>query len=284
MINNIKFCSKLNTYFLILIISFVCPFVTAKVILWDLGSTLVETDKFKAIKEIGFMDLLKYNNKFQFKNRIFAVLNTLGEQKSETEFLARNEDKILPGIMCKWLLGEIHGPDVIDVTLKQIEKLDKQGFFDGDREKKVIKSAIRFMFNPEKLAYTAKPIKKAVKLFKACVRKKDKYGNPAHRVIIFSNWDRLSYDIFSRLPSSQKVFKHISPENVWISGFLGMIKPHQCAYDHLIKGYNLDPKECLLIDDQVENTAMAEKLGMKALLHGKDFGRLKQDLEFLGIL
>ncbi|MCL4361096.1 HAD-IA family hydrolase [Candidatus Dependentiae bacterium] len=279
-----KIYNKLNNLLLITIISLILQSVTGKVILWDLGSTLVETNKLKAVKEIGFIDLMKYNNKFHFKDRIFATLNSLGKQKHPIEYLARNEEKILPDIMCKWLLGEVHGPEVIEIMSKQIKKLDKERFFSDSVEKKVIENAIKFMFNPEKLANTAKPIKKAVKLFKECIRKKDKNGKPLNKVIIFSNWDKLSFEIFYKLPSSQKVFKHLPEKDVIISGFIGMIKPHICAYDYVIKIYNLDPKECILIDDQVENTAIAERLGMKALHHGKDWKRLKYDLEFLEVI
>jgi HAD superfamily hydrolase (TIGR01509 family) len=45
----------------------------------------------------------------------------------------------------------------------------------------------------------------------------------------------------------------------------GYLKPQTGMYEYLLTKHNLDPKECLFIDDQKENVSASQKLGIPAL-------------------
>ncbi|MFK4784779.1 HAD family hydrolase [Fusobacterium sp. MFO224] len=50
-----------------------------------------------------------------------------------------------------------------------------------------------------------------------------------------------------------------------ISGHVKMLKPEEKIYNMLFEKYNLDPRECLFIDDSLENVEASKKLGMQAI-------------------
>ncbi|MCL4361100.1 HAD-IA family hydrolase [Candidatus Dependentiae bacterium] len=248
----------------------------SKAIVWDLGGVLFETNKMKAAGEIGIWDLLFYGNKSGLKDRVFEVLNTLGEQDKSGP-IACNEGKVLPGIMCKWMTGEINGPELIEKALNKVEELDKEAFFTSKREKKIIQNTIKFMFDPEKLASATRPNKKTLKVLKECAK------HPEHQLYIISNWDNLSFDAFYNTKSAQEVFKYFYPENIVVSARIGMIKPHNCIFEHFLNKHNLNAKDCIFIDDQSENIKTAQELGFTGILH-KDAKKLKKELKNLSIL
>ena len=59
-------------------------------------------------------------------------------------------------------------------------------------------------------------------------------------------------------------------------------KPDHKIFFYLIDKYNLDPKECLLIDDQEKNIDVAKELGMTAI-HAKDFNYINNELQRLNV-
>ena len=50
-----------------------------------------------------------------------------------------------------------------------------------------------------------------------------------------------------------------------ISGDVGVMKPNPKIYELAIKKFNLIPEETLFIDDKIENTDSAAKLGIKTI-------------------
>ena len=52
-------------------------------------------------------------------------------------------------------------------------------------------------------------------------------------------------------------------EGVVVSSDVKMIKPNPAIYEYILKAYNLNPEECLFIDDMEANIEAAERAGMK---------------------
>jgi glucose-1-phosphatase len=52
-------------------------------------------------------------------------------------------------------------------------------------------------------------------------------------------------------------------EKIYFSFEIGMRKPDEAIFKHLIKNHNLSEKRTLFVDDKKENTDAAEKLGIK---------------------
>ncbi len=60
-------------------------------------------------------------------------------------------------------------------------------------------------------------------------------------------------------------------------------KPDPAVFQHMIDTYSLIPEETLFIDNRIENTAAAEKLGMKTI-HFVGAEQCIEDLRKLGVL
>lgn len=56
-------------------------------------------------------------------------------------------------------------------------------------------------------------------------------------------------------------------EKAYFSWEIGSLKPFKEAFEHVLRENNLQPQECLFIDDSAENVARAKELGMKAFVH-----------------
>ena len=64
-----------------------------------------------------------------------------------------------------------------------------------------------------------------------------------------------------------------------ISGEINKVKPDRAIYDYLLATYALNPEECIFIDDNPANIAMAESLGITGYLFDGDATKLRAYLE-----
>ena len=64
-----------------------------------------------------------------------------------------------------------------------------------------------------------------------------------------------------------------------ISGEINSVKPDRAIYDYLLMTYALNPEECIFIDDNPANIAMAESLGITGYLFDGDAAKLRAYLE-----
>ena len=65
-----------------------------------------------------------------------------------------------------------------------------------------------------------------------------------------------------------------------ISYQVGATKPNRKIYLKAAEQLNCSPTECIFIDDKLENTAAAEKLGMQTIEY-RDFKQMDEDLKEL---
>ena len=69
-------------------------------------------------------------------------------------------------------------------------------------------------------------------------------------------------------------------EGVVVSSDVKMIKPNPAIYEYILKTYNLNPVECLFIDDVKANVEAAEAAGIKGFVFKNSYNEIK---EVLGI-
>lgn len=67
-------------------------------------------------------------------------------------------------------------------------------------------------------------------------------------------------------------------DGVVVSSDIKMIKPNPAIYEYILKTYNLNPEECLFIDDVEVNVKAAEALGIKGFVFKNNYSRLKEIL------
>ena len=93
-------------------------------------------------------------------------------------------------------------------------------------------------------------------VFPLLVRLKEK----GHRIFVLSNTSPVFYELLK---------DQLSPLNGILDGFvlscdIKAIKPDPKMFEEILHKYQLDPVNCIFLDDVKDNTKMAESLGIKA--------------------
>ena len=81
-----------------------------------------------------------------------------------------------------------------------------------------------------------------------------------HRIFVLSNTSKVFYDLLK---------EQLSPLKELLDGFvlscdIKAIKPDLAMFEEILDKYQLDPANCVFLDDIEDNTIAAEKLGIKA--------------------
>ena len=98
------------------------------------------------------------------------------------------------------------------------------------------------------------------------------------RVAALSNWSA------EKFPVARSRFEFLDWfEAIVISGEVGVSKPDERIYRHLLGRMGLDPGSTVFIDDSAANVAAAAELGMTALRF-RDPPTLRAELQDLGLL
>ncbi|MEK6922243.1 MAG: HAD family phosphatase [Nanoarchaeota archaeon] len=101
---------------------------------------------------------------------------------------------------------------------------------------------------------------------------------PNKEIIMLIKSLKKQFDLYAITNHTREWFQYQKKKYNYDDLFLGILtsfeaksaKPNISIYKRLLKTYNLNPEECLLIDDQRENLIPAEKLGMKTILFTKN--------------
>ena len=93
-------------------------------------------------------------------------------------------------------------------------------------------------------------------VFPLLVRLKEK----GHRIFVLSNTSPVFYELLE---------EQLSPLNEILDGFvlscdIKAIKPDPKMFEEILHKYQLDPVNCIFLDDVKDNTKMAESLGIKS--------------------
>ena len=85
-----------------------------------------------------------------------------------------------------------------------------------------------------------------------------------YRLFLLSNTDSIHINRFEHkvgLSFSSDFYQCF--EKVYFSYEIGMRKPDEAIFKHIIKNHNLSEKRTLFVDDKIENTTAAENLGLQ---------------------
>lgn len=258
--------------------------IKSKIIIWDLQNIIFKTSNFKAFLNIGLpTDFLSYRfNTGQklksLQSRTFDVLEHIKINNTKNLPKATENGRVLPLCMRSWLAGLTTGQEIINQAPKVICELDSSNFFYANIEKKLIYNTIVFMFNPNYLPYAIVPMAKSVRLLKKCFENNN-------QMLVLSNWASDGFDNLYNNPKNREVFKYFNKNNIVISGNLGIIKPDTKIFKYLINKYNLNPADCIFIDNDILNINSAKKVGMNAILvKDRNISKLTKDLKKLKVI
>jgi putative hydrolase of the HAD superfamily len=262
--------------------------IFGKTLIWDLGDTLFTTSQYKIAWKIGLQHFIGYalfdwRDPRTIRSVIFNILEAMDPAQEHPTYVATdNEGNPLPVIMNRWLAGTISGKEAFISIRDYVEQLDKQKYFVSAREKNLVMKTFEQMFEPQTLVDATQPIEEALKLLHECYHAKNKDGTPKNTLIVLSNWDEVSFALL------KKRYAHIFDtyfHHIVISGAIGLIKPKKDAFTYVIKTYNLNPKDCIFINDQYDNVLAAESAGILALtVCRKNYKSLRSILLRLGAL
>ena len=277
---------KKYTLLLLLILSYAGT-TFSKVLIWDLGGVLFRPSRMKIASSIGISKFLGYwfldrKNPFtQVEPLLFDVLSHIPcPSLPETIRACTKHGKPFPTAMCHWQAGTMSGRDIVAQSKKIIETLNEQNYFVSSRERTLIEKTIEGMFDPLLLAKSMSPMRRTSRIFRECAHEANPDGTQRNINIALSNWDP---DSFNSLKSFYSfTFSHF--DHLVISGLSGYIKPWKSTYEYLIKTHNLNPSECLFIDDQKENLLQAEKLGFNTYHMIGNYRELRRVLIEFGAL
>lgn len=87
-----------------------------------------------------------------------------------------------------------------------------------------------------------------------------KLKNKKYRLIALTNWSAETFPVAIRKYKFLELF-----EGIVVSGEIKMLKPFKEIYNYTLNKYNLDPKQCVFIDDRLNNVEGAIKCGIKGI-------------------
>lgn len=81
---------------------------------------------------------------------------------------------------------------------------------------------------------------------------------------------------YNKVPELCELFSFF--DGLVFSGALHIVKPGCQIFEHLLNTYNLNPNECVFVDDRQINIDGAEKAGIKGILFDGDVKALRQQI------
>ena len=87
-----------------------------------------------------------------------------------------------------------------------------------------------------------------------------KLKNKNYRLIALTNWSAETFPVAIRKYKFLELF-----EGIVVSGEIKMLKPFKEIYNYTLNKYNLVPKQCVFIDDRLNNVEGAIKCGIKGI-------------------
>jgi putative hydrolase of the HAD superfamily len=104
-----------------------------------------------------------------------------------------------------------------------------------------------------------------------------KLKSAGYRLYILSNLPKETYEIF--VMQRPEFFEQF--DGMCFSFQTGTVKPDLEIYDYILKTYDLDPSECVFIDDREQNIIAAQQKDINGIVYKKNM--LAQELLKFGI-
>lgn len=237
-------------------------------IIWDLSGTLFRPSSEHLspteLEDASFLFLMWSGKKTasRLDSLVHKLLsNVISQQETDPSQVIRDHTgKEVPEIICSFLAGRLNSLQAKEQALAFYESWAPENIKSEDQIQ--VRRMIETFFNPQVIASCVKPIEEAVILFKKTLE-------TGKNVYILSNWDQDSFALFYE-KYKESIFKDLGREHIVISADTGFVKPQRGIYTWLLATNNLDPHDCLFIDDQEENIAEALKQGIEGIQFKKN--------------
>ncbi len=237
------------------------PSHTSSAIIFDATGVLFKENKTGFAQKIGFGTLARYTFT-HWKNPGHTCLDMLATMSCDPTHQPKTEIKFKGRVMPQCILDLHQGTKTCSQAREEIheyiETLDNKGHFASRTEKSLTRDIITLILDPDQLPDLTKPIMPMVKL----ARQLKKAGNQLYLLANIPN--ELFQAITTAYPDIIKLF-----DGVIISSQVNMVKPDTQIFSHLLNTYQLDSEKCVLIDEQEESLAAAQKVGITGIYFNK---------------
>ncbi|MGE0009378.1 MAG: HAD-IA family hydrolase [Candidatus Babeliales bacterium] len=243
-------------------------------IIVDLTGVLFTIDQWQVFKLMGIKNVLCYlvthfKNPFTETLKI-ATLIAQREKQSNLPLLLYKTYQ-MPSCLTKSHLGIITAQEAHKEFTQKLQQLVQEGLIKSKLEQRMMQQFIDVISDPEIRAHLITPNYALLNLILECKTIKRRF--------ILSNLDMSTYGALrTHYPDMFALF-----EGSIISAEVGMVKPNSDIYEYLLTTYNLQPANCLFLDDQQENVETAQKLGITSILYTSTT-TLKQELRQLMLI
>ena len=245
-----------------------------KAIIFDVTGVLFKEKKLRLIGKLGLWNIIVYVIKYRrnpFK-RFFQLLDILHQQEDANAARINYKGHPMPSCIAAWQEGLITDQMLSEQMAQYVARLDAQGYFLSSQEKALFSTIMDVLLDPQELARISKPIKPMIKL----INRLKKRG---HKLFILSNMANETFDL---LEDAYADFLELF-DGIVISAHVQMLKPHKEIYEHLCDQYEIDPTTSIFIDDQADNIATAQELGITGI-HYTKFRHVKRQLRKLELV
>ena len=257
-ITNLKQATKIKTENLNQAYKY--PDTGQKYIFFDVGQVLLSNSSTGAAKAVGVSHMFWYTVKHKktpeskdIQARLFDFIDYCTKRPRGHALF---NDQPLPGLMCDWAKGKIATSEILKIVTHYEQ--EAKAFFISEQEKNLVFGALN-LFKADVICNIQRPVAKMIELFEQACQQ-----FPGH-VYILSNWDRESAALVRK--KFPQIFKLIPQENIFFSGDIGELKPEKAMFEYVTNKLKINPKNCILIDDNIENIKVAKSLGWIGLAH-----------------
>lgn len=257
-----------------------------KHVIWDAGSTLIAVNHIGIAQEMGAKTVIKMVFKLGGKKKIHKYMLEVLEQYAGKQIAHKEEDLLsnspygqpLPHFMSDtWLCSRISNQELVQHISTAVDQWNPQKEVSASK-RQLLKKILQTALSSDTLGKYSFCPSSALNIVK-------KISEKGFNQYILSNFDKESFDIAYANDANQELWAYIPKERIVISGDCGLIKPYQSMFAYFLEKYQLQPEECLLIDDQRENIDAATKYGIQTIhLRKPHYHRLARKLKKLNLL
>ena len=230
-------------------------------IILDIDGVLFKENKIKIVRRsAGVVKFIWYlithkKNPVKIGYSVFQQMHEQWDKDKKPALVYKNHP--MPECIAQWMKGLISNKALLQQIEKFIESLKKVQFFASEFETNLVKQAIKVILDEQEISNNIKPIKPMIQLVEH-IKRKDK-----HNLFIISNYAKHAAEF---MIEKHKEFFSIF-DDIIISANIGMMKPDAQIYQYFLDKHNVDPNNCVFIDDQEHNIRSAEQLGINGIVH-----------------
>jgi HAD superfamily hydrolase (TIGR01509 family) len=231
------------------------------IIIFDLTNVVIKENQIGFAKKIGYGTLASYAIT-HWKNPGHRCLDMLHEMSNlethKPHIVLTLQKRTLPRCLVELQEGKKTCAQAREEVAQGMRMLDEQKFFSSVKEKELMKDIMDLVLDPQTVTTMIEPVKSTMQLI-------NRLKDAGYLVYCCANAPEELYATAQQKFSD--VIEHF--DGIVISSHIKEIKPGEAILKHLMKTHNLNPANCIAIEDQEEAAATAKKLGMQAIVCDK---------------